>query len=277
MSGKYTARTRHAPDDPHYTPSLSTGQTWNTAAYAQNGRFVATMATAVVDLLNPQPNEHILDIGCGDGALTAQLAASGALLTGVDASEAMVQAARARGLQVDHSPAKSLPYQSRFDAAFSNAALHWIPAEDQPASLAAIFRALRPGARFVAEMGGQGNIAAIRTALSAVLAPHGLDSEALAASFFPSAARYRSLLEQAGFTVHQIDLYPRPTPLPGGPEGMTLWLQTFRNGVLDQIPEPTRTESLTQTVALLKPILHDPTTNSWTADYVRLRFQATRP
>src|ERR1700712_1561770 len=96
----------------------STGQTWNTTAYATPGRFVANLATAVVALLDPQPNEHILDIGCGDGALTEQLAATGAILTGVDASATMVEAARARGLHIDHYPAESLPYEDQFDAAF---------------------------------------------------------------------------------------------------------------------------------------------------------------
>jgi trans-aconitate methyltransferase len=255
----------------------ASAQTWNTAAYAANGRFVATMATAIVDLLHPQPGEHILDLGCGDGALTAQLATSGAILTGVDVSPTMVAAARARGLQIDHYTAESMPYANQFDAAFSNAALHWIPVDRQPTALAEIFRALKPGGRLVAEMGGQANIAAIRTALSAVLAGHRLDAEALAASFFPSPAHYQSLLESAGFLVHSVSLHPRPTPLPGGADGMATWLDTFRNGVLDRLSEPHRAEALAATVALLKPILQDPLTLNWTADYVRLRVHATKP
>ena len=261
--------------------STPTGQTWNTAAYAANGRFVATLATAVVTLLDPQPGEHILDIGCGDAALTEQLAATGAILTGIDASPAMVAAARSRAqvsptpFTVDHTPAEALLYEARFGAAFSNAALHWIPAPTQPRALAAIHRALRPGGRFVAEMGGQGNIAAIRAALSATLAPFGLDAEEAAASFYPSPAEYQHLLEQAGFTVQSIDLIPRPTPLPGGPEAMVIWLNTFRNGVLDRLTPADRATALTRTVALLRPILADPS-GEWTADYVRLRFHATR-
>jgi len=144
-------------------PSTKTGQTWNTEAYAANGRFVATLASDVVALLNPQPGEEILDLGCGDGALTEQLAATGATVTGVDASPAMLAAARqriVRNLTFEQHDATALPYHQQFDAVFSNAALHWITGlSGQQAMLAGVHGALRPGGRFVAEMGGHGNIA----------------------------------------------------------------------------------------------------------------------
>jgi trans-aconitate methyltransferase len=247
-------------------------QRWNTDDYAANGRFVATLASGVVSLLAPERGEQILDVGCGDGALTEQLAATGAIVTGVDASAAMIAAARKRNLNIELYSADALPYTNQFDAVFSNAALHWIPAANQPDSLAHIYRALRPGGRFVAEMGGHGNIAAIRTALQTVLAGFNIDAEAVAASFFPSPAVYRRLLEATGFNVQSIDLIPRPTPLPNG---MDSWLNTFRNGVLDQLDATDRATALNRTVNLLQPILRDADGN-WTADYVRLRFRATK-
>jgi trans-aconitate methyltransferase len=248
-------------------------QQWDTAAYASNGRFVANLATKVVQMLSAQPGESILDLGCGDGALTAQIAESGAKVTGVDNSPAMLEAARVRGLNVEHHNADALPYRDQFDAVFSNAALHWLSEDKHPALLAGVHRALKPGGRFVAEMGGHGNIAAIRTALSRFLEPYGIDTEKAAASFYPSPAVYRRLLEQAGFTVHSIELVPRPTPLPNG---MASWLTTFRNGVLDRLPPDERIPIIARIVTLLEPILRDGDGN-WAADYVRLRFHATRP
>jgi trans-aconitate methyltransferase len=252
--------------------SPKTGQTWNTEAYAANGRFVATLASDVVALLNPQPGEEILDLGCGDGALTEQLAETGAIVLGVDSSPTMLAAARNRNLHVEHHNATALPFEHQFDAVFSNATLHWVSGlAGQQTALAGIRRALRPNGRFVAEMGGQGNIAAIRTALQATLAPFGINAEKAAASFYPSPAIYRRLLEEAGFTIQSIDLIPRPTPLPNGMES---WLNTFRNGVLDQLNPTDRAQAITNTIALLEPTLRDGDGN-WTADYVRLRFHAT--
>ena len=258
-------------------------QTWNSTQYAENGGFVASMATEVVDLLDPRPGERILDAGCGNGSLTALLAASGASLRGVDASASMVRAARGLGLTVDHADLTELCYNAEFDAVFSNAALHWIPLASQPAALACLHRALRPGGRLIAEMGGQGNIAAIRTALAAVLPRYGVDPEIAAASFYPAPEHYCQLLEAAGYKVRTITLHPRPTPLPGGSDGMERWLHTFRNGIFDLLPDQsTRQTALAETVALLRPILFDSRQNLadasalWSADYVRLRFYATR-
>jgi len=244
-------------------------QTWNAAQYAQTGRFVADLAGGVVELLDIQPGEHVLDLGCGDGVLTEKLAAKGAVVTGVDASPSMIEAARARGLHARVVSAEQLDFYQEFDAVFSNAALHWM--RDQDAVITGVRRALKPGGRFVAEMGGHGCIASIQVALIAVLGKLGIDAKHAEHNYFPTPDSYKTRLQSHGFRVDYIELIPRPTPLPD--TGMRGWLETFRRGLLDQVAAEKREQVIEETVAMLKPVLCDDQ-GKWTADYVRLRFAA---
>src|SRR4029079_5892798 len=196
-----------------------TTQQWNPVTYAQNARFVSNLGAGVFDMLAPQPGERILDLGCGDGALTEKLVAAGCRVTAIDSSAAQVGAARARGLDARRGRAETLPFQAEFDAVFSNAVLHWIP--DASAAIASVHRALKPGGRFVAEFGGAGCVQTVRLALIAEADRRGLDGAALDPWFFPSEAAYRTLLEAHGFAVRAIALFPRPTPLPGD---ISAWL-----------------------------------------------------
>jgi ubiquinone/menaquinone biosynthesis C-methylase UbiE len=246
-------------------------QIWDPEAYCLNGSFVQELASGVLEWLAAQPGERILDLGCGDGRLTQRIAVSGALVTGVDASPQMVASARSREVEAEQARAEALPYpDGSFDAVFSNAALHWV--RDQDAMLAEVHRVLKPGGRFVAEMGGQGNIAAIRVALMAVLARHGYPDREDGVNYYPTAESYVKRLERHEFRVQRIALIPRPTPLPQS--GMAGWLRTFRSGVLDSLPESLRETAVDETAALLAPALRDEEGN-WVADYVRLRFIAT--
>jgi trans-aconitate methyltransferase len=245
-------------------------QTWDPQAYSRNGAFVHQLAGGVLELLAAQPGERILDLGCGDGQLTQRIAAAGAAVTGVDASADMARVARSAGITVDEANAEALPYaDASFDAVFSNAALHWV--RNQDAMLAEVHRVLKPGGRFVAEMGGHGNVAAILVALMAVLARHGYPDQEEGVNYYPTPEAYTRRLTRQGFQVEQIALIPRPTPLAEG--GMTEWLRTFRRGVLDSLPESLRETVVEETAALLAPALRDEEGN-WIADYVRLRFIA---
>jgi trans-aconitate methyltransferase len=246
-------------------------QTWDASLYAGNGRFVALLAGSLVEALQPKAGERILDLGCGDGFLTQRIAESGATMVGIDSSPQMIAAARERGVDARYASGEALPFDQEFDAVFSNAALHWM--RDQDAVLDGVHRALKPGGRFVAECGGQGNIAAIRVALLAVLTARAIPQERIENNRFFSDTEYRARLERHGFRVEEITLTPRPTPLPSG---MADWLQTFRSSVLQQLAEAERPAAIEQIVSLLKPVLCDREGN-WTADYVRLRFVARRP
>src|ERR1700678_313777 len=196
-------------------------QTWDAFLYAGNARFVALLAGSLVEALQPKAGERILDLGCGDGFLTQQIAESGATMVGVDSSPQMIAAAKKRGVDARCASGEALPFDQEFGAVFSNAALHWM--RDQDAVLEGVYRALKPGGRFVAECGGQGNIAAIRVALLAVLTRLGIPEERIESNRFFSTAEYRALLESHGFLVEEITLTPRPTPLP---LGMADWLQS---------------------------------------------------
>jgi trans-aconitate methyltransferase len=247
-------------------------QTWDPLAYARNGAFVHGLAGGVLEWLNADVGEYILDLGCGDGQLTQRIAASGAQVLGVDASPEMVATARERGIEAELATAESLPFHDgTFDAVFSNAVLHWI--RDQDAMLTQVHRVLKPGGRFVAEMGGHGNIAAIRVALAAELERHGFGDREEGVNYYPTAEGYTQRMNRHGFRVEQIALIPRPTKL--AKNGMEGWLRTFRRGVLDGLPEGAREGLLKETTELLAPALRDEEGN-WIADYVRLRFVARK-
>jgi SAM-dependent methyltransferase len=245
-----------------------TSQSWNAGRYARNARFVAELAATVVELLAPRPGERILDLGCGDGALTEQLAALGCAVVGVDGDPVMVEAARARGLDARLVDGQALSFEGEFDAVFSNAALQWMRAPD--AAIAGVRRALRPGGRFVGEFGGHGNVATITVALVAVLAARGADGIGAIPWYFPTAEAYAGKLQSHGFVVDRIELIPRPTPLPTDMAG---WLETFADPFFSRLPAGQRAAARADALALLAPCLRDER-GRWTADYVRLRFAA---
>jgi SAM-dependent methyltransferase len=243
-------------------------QRWDADDYATNARFVSDLGQPVLDLLQPRPGERILDLGCGDGALTARVAELGCTVVGVDASRELLAAARARGLDARPMDARELTFSSEFDAVFSNAVLHWIPLL-QPVLLG-VRRALRPHGRFVGECGGHASLAAVTTSLRAVAARHGVD---IGMPWnFPTVAEFGEGLLSAGFEVVDLRLVPRPTTLPSG---MAAWLRTFAGWAFEQLPEAEREAAFAETVELLRPALCD-SQGHWTADYTRLRFSARR-
>lgn len=249
--------------------SLST-QNWNPEQYAKNARFVSELGVSVVKLLSPKVDETILDLGCGDGDLSIKLCEFGCNIVGIDASEKMVLAAKSLGLQASVMNGEALEFNNEFDAVFSNAALHWMKCPEKV--IAGVWKALKPGGRFVAEFGGYGNVATIIDAIeTALLSHHGT----LVASpwYFPRAEEYKALLEANGFIVESIELIPRPTLLPGDVRG---WLKTFAQKYIRALPVTERKLYITEVVNALKPKLCDENGN-WTADYVRLRFSASKP
>lgn len=245
-------------------------QRWDPARYQRHAGFVAVLGQPVLELLAPRAGERILDLGCGDGALTAALAER-AQVVGVDASAEQIAAARARGLDARVMDGTRLGFDAEFDAVFSNAALHWM--RDPDAVIDGVWRALKPGGRFVAECGGAGNVETVFEALVAALARRGIDGRALSPWYFPAPEEYRGRLERRGFAVDSIMLIPRPTPLPGR---LADWLDTFAESFLAAVPAGERAAVKDEVEAVLRGTLSDGE-GAWTVDYVRLRFAARKP
>lgn len=245
-------------------------QTWDPERYARNARFVSDLSAAVVELLAPEPGERILDLGCGDGVLTAKLAAMRCNVVGVDGSIAQIDAARKLGLDARVMDGEKLSFDVEFDAVFSNAALHWM--RNPEPVIAGVWRALRPGGRFVAEFGGHGCVAKIKKALVSALNRRGLNGEAAVPWYFPTVEEYGARLRNAGFAISSIALIPRPTPLPGDVTG---WLETFGESFTACLPPAERPAYVAEVREALRPELSD-SEGKWTADYVRLRFAAIK-
>jgi len=250
---------------------MSSTQTWDPERYARNARFVTELGMPVVNLLAPRPGERILDLGCGDGVLAAKLVEIGCDVVGIDASEMQVEAARKLAVDARVLAGEALQFHDEFDAVFSNAALHWMLRPDEV--IAAVWRALKPGGRFVAEMGGHGCVETIKTALVDALNRREIDGESFVPWYFPTIEDYSARLRKAGFVISYIAFFPRPTPLPGD---VTFWLETFAENFLRPLSLEERPAYIREVREALRPKLCDANGN-WTADYVRLRFAAQKP
>ena len=245
---------------------------WDAAAYTEHAGFVSDLGRPLLSLLEVRPGQRVLDLGCGDGTLAHELQASGAEVVGIDSSPDMVAQAKALGVDARVADGRHLTFNNEFDAVFSNAALHWMTGDHQ-AVLNGVYRASKPGARFVGEMGGKGNVSRIVTSLVDTLAHAGLDADIDQLWYFPGRDEYAERLTRAGFTVDSIDIYERPTPLPTGIEP---WLKLFGRSVLARLPAADRDMAVRRMANVLEPHLRD-REGHWMADYVRLRFVALRP
>jgi len=245
-------------------------QAWSAERYTRNASFVSDLGSPVVELLDPRPGERILDLACGDGALTEKIAGYGCAVIGVDSSFPQLQAAKERGINAIHMDGHQLCFQRRFDAVFTNAALHWMK---QPETVVAgVANSLKASGRFIGEFGGKGNVEKIRSALHVALRRHAIDPTPIDPWYYPSPEEYSELLSKAGFIVTYIELIPRPTKLPGDILG---WLEVFAQPFTQAVAEPERARFLKEVRTELATCLRDDADN-WFADYVRLRFKAIK-
>ncbi|MGW4424196.1 class I SAM-dependent methyltransferase [Streptosporangium sp. NPDC004631] len=247
---------------------------WNARAYDSGFGYVSTYGAPLVDLLDPRPGERIVDLGCGTGVLTAEISSRGARVLGADGSQEMIEKARTQypGLDFIVGDGHDFTVAEPYDAVFSNAALHWMSREPD-AVISGVREALTPGGRFVAEMGGAGNCAALIAALLTSWREHGLPEPDLP-WYFPSPAEYATRLEKGGFTVRLLEYFDRPTPLDECPGGAADWVRMFAGSLLQGVPADLAELLLRRVNELAAPALRRET--GWMADYVRLRFAAVR-
>ena len=252
---------------------MTTG--WDAKGYDRDFSFVTAYGSAVLDLLDPQPGERILDLGCGTGHLTADIAARGAHVIGVDVDPAMVEVARADHPELTfhaidaHDLATAFDDAEPFDAVFSNAAMHWM--REPQRVIAQVHRVLRPGGRLVAEQGGDRNVAALHAAIRAARADVGLDPEIDAGTDFPTPAQVAIRLESAGFEVRLLELFERPTRLEPGRTAAD-WARMFGHGLLADVSSDRLVDLLNRVDLHAAPTQRDP--DGWWVDYVRLRYVA---
>lgn len=244
---------------------------WKAKDYVLNANYVSALAQEVIRDLAPQKSEDILDIGCGDGELAAVVQSHGARVVGIDSSTNLVAAAQDRGVDARVEDAQNIKFECAFDAAFSNAALHWMP--QQQNLINRVFVALKPGGRFVVEMGGAGNIDLICQAMSAVLAERDIDFAMRNPWTFPTADEQRNRLQKTGFRVTKCRLRKRPTTLPTDIIG---WLNTFGSKILSDFSTSDRNSIMIRMAEQLRPQICS-ADGTWTADYVRLNFVAIKP
>lgn len=248
---------------------------WNADLYDQKHAFVFKFGEDVLDLLDVKAGEHILDIGCGTGHLTKQIQDKGAIVKGTDYSPDMIAQAKALFPDVDFAVENAADFYTdqKYDAVFSNAALHWVL--DANGAIKSIYDALKHGGRFVAEMGGKGNVEKLTQAVRLVLVNHGYINQAdVKVWFFPSTAEYAKLLEDHGFRVTFTSHFDRKTPLQDGDEGVAKWIRMFGAQFLQDIPEDEKEQILKEITHKLEPYYNEG--GQWYADYKRLRFVAVK-
>jgi len=243
---------------------------WDSSLYDDRHSFVWKKVGDLIDVLNPKVGERILDLGCGTGHLTAQIAARGAVVTGLDSSVSMIAQARRNYPKLGFvlGDAGAFGFDDPFDAVFSNAALHWIP-EAVPV-IASVARALRPGGRFVLEMGAKGNIARIVEVLGAVMREAGYAPRN--PWYFPSAGEYATLLERHRFEIEALWTIERWNQLEHPEKGLREWLEMFGGVWFEEVPEKDREGLVAEMESRLRAGLYRD--GAWWADYRRLRLSA---
>jgi trans-aconitate 2-methyltransferase len=248
---------------------------WNADLYEDQHSFVWEYGNDLINLLSPQPQEKILDLGCGTGQLTDQIATTGAEVVGIDNSAAMIAKAQENYPHIEFrvADATNFSFNESFDAIFSNAVLHWVKPPE--AAVKCMKKALKPGGRLVVEFGGKGNVNQIVEAIFTELKKYNYQGELVANPwYFPSISEYTTLLEKHNFEVNFATLFSRPTKLDEGDAGLRNWLDMFASNLLSKFSAEEKAEIIKNIERKLKESLYQK--GNWIADYKRIRILAVK-
>ncbi len=246
---------------------------WNSSLYDQKHAFVFEYGKSLLSLLDPQPGESILDLGCGTGHLTKAIAESGAHVVGLDSSPSMIEVARAAYPELEFilADATNFSLPATFDAVFSNATLHWVIEAEK--AIRCIATSLKTGGRLVAEFGGKGNVATIITAIQQSIWEL-VHIEVKHGWYYPSIGEYTPMLEKYGLAVQSAILFDRPTKLEDGENGLRNWIQMFCASMFRDVPDAMKEKVLHSTEEKVRDRLF--MIDHWIADYRRLRIMAAK-
>ena len=245
---------------------------WNSTLYDEKHNFVAEYGKGLLEYITDKPNQHILDLGCGTGTLTAQLCAYSEFVTGVDSSVDMIEKARLRYDNINFyvCDALNLLFESEFDVVFSNAVFHWI--SDHNSLIQNIFKALKSNGMLICEFGANGNISTIDKAFEISCAEYGFEYKS---KFnFPTSEHFSNVLNNNGFVVEKAFSFDRPTPLSDGKNGLSNWMRQFYASELAELPKNTQNEIIANVENITKNELWNGI--QWVADYRRLRAIACK-
>lgn len=244
---------------------------WNAKLYKESFSFVPSYGEDVLKLLTVEPGSYVIDLGCGNGTLTEKLHSLGYKVTGIDASDAMLESAKRDhpDLCLKKGDACLFRLKEPADAIFSNAVFHWIDAGKQQKMLLNIAKNLRPDGELVFEFGGYGCAEAVHSTLEQIFKEHG--RKYLRMFYFPTIGQYAPLVENAGMRVEYAVLFDRPTP-----QKRTLkdWIRMFDTKPFEGISEAETDNILTEAEDRLRDRLM--TDGVWYVDYVRIRMRARK-
>ena len=246
---------------------------WDAKGYRERFSFVHQYGEGVMELLTAKSGSRVIDLGCGNGALTRKLADKGYRVMGVDASPEMIALAREAHPELTFSCEDALAFtlEKPADAIFSNAVFHWIDADKQDALIANVARNLAPGGELVCEFGGYGNGEAVHGTLERCFEARGLAYPRM--FFFPTVGQYAPMLERHALLVEFAVLFDRPTPQKSA-DGLNDWIRMFIKKPFEGMSEELKADILREANDCLRDVLC--TDGVWVIDYVRIRLRARK-